>query len=155
MYATDVEGSTVVSSAEIYTNDRPAIPLQISCPTVAAPNIPYSCAFASIPGTGDLSIKYGGVFVNNLQKLDLPIVSLGNIPPRKLQVLDPQIQIQTPVAGLQPTILANGRADSYLKIAFVEWLAFGGIGIPEYPLKVFVSCQLISLTEKGRPSGAW
>ena len=41
-----------------------------------------------------------------------------------------------PGAILTPTILANGRVESYTKIIFVEW--FGGtIGSP---LELYVSC---------------
>ena len=41
-----------------------------------------------------------------------------------------------PEAILTPTILANGRVESYTKIIFVEW--FGGtIGSP---VELYVSC---------------
>ena len=54
-------------------------------------------------------------------------VSLGNIPPRKSELLDPNLApiIPYPYKALPEIILANGYADSFLKLTFVEWYAEG------------------------------
>jgi hypothetical protein len=65
---------------------------------------------------------------------------LGNIPPRKELIMN-QETIGMPEAILAPTILANGRVESYTKIIFVEW--FGGtIG---NPVELYVSSIYDSL----------
>ena len=52
-------------------------------------------------------------------------VSLGNIPPRKSELLDPNLAPIIPKETLPEIILANGYADSFLKLTFVEWYAEG------------------------------
>ena len=49
------------------------------------------------------------------------MISLGNVPPRGIDLLDPQTSPKIPTQNLPPTILAKGRAESYLKVIFVEW----------------------------------
>ena len=58
VYASDTAGTTYVSSSDIITIQKPAVPLKVSCPFVAEPAIPYRCGFATIPGTGSLDINY-------------------------------------------------------------------------------------------------
>ena len=56
--ATDPSGSVMVTKSDTINITQPSVPLQVSCPTVAEPNIPYKCGFASIPGTGNLLVTY-------------------------------------------------------------------------------------------------
>ena len=41
VYASNTIGTVVVSSTQSVTVDHPTLPLKVSCPTVAAPDIPY------------------------------------------------------------------------------------------------------------------
>ena len=41
MYASNTIGTVVVSSTQSVIVDYPTLPLKVSCPTVAAPDIPY------------------------------------------------------------------------------------------------------------------
>ena len=128
MYASDTTGTVIASSTQTITIDHPAEPLKVSCPTVAAPNVPYSCVFANIPGSGNLTVKYDGVESYEFTPLNDDVTFLGNIPPRNTPIFN-QETVGIPSAILDPTILANGKVDSYTKIVFVEWYA-GTIGSP-------------------------
>ena len=50
---------------------------------------------------------------------------MGNVPPRKSELLDPNLAPIIPAQALPAIILANGYAKSYLKLTFVEWYAQG------------------------------
>ena len=65
--ASDSSGSVVVTKSHTITIDRPSQPLQVSCPIVAEPNIPYKCGFANMPGSGD-GAKQGHVIVRRVAK---------------------------------------------------------------------------------------
>jgi hypothetical protein len=56
--ATNLDGSIVVSNTQAVDIQRDPLPLMVSCPIVAEPNIPYKCGFASIPGSGSLGVWY-------------------------------------------------------------------------------------------------
>ena len=143
MYASDTTGTVVTSSAQTITIDHPAEPLKVSCPTVAAPNVPYSCGFANIPGSGNLTIKYDEVQSYEYTPLDDDMIFLGNIPPRNPSLMN-QETVGIPSEILDPTILANGKVDSYTKIVFVEWYG----GVIGSPIDLYVKFDL----EKSRVS---
>ena len=77
VYATDVAQTTTVSSSEIITIENPALPLKVSCPIVAEPNIPYSCGFASTPGSGSLTVKYEEYGIENSTTFDPNLINAG------------------------------------------------------------------------------
>ena len=77
VYATDVAQTTTVSSSEIITIENPALPLKVSCPIVAEPNIPYSCGFASTPGSGSLTVKYEESGIENSTTFDPNLINAG------------------------------------------------------------------------------
>lgn len=100
----------------------------------------WSCGFANIPGSGKLLINYDGGESYDFTPFGNDFILLGNIPPRKELIMN-QETIGMPEAILAPTILANGRVESYTKIIFVEW--FGGtIG---NPVELYVSSIYDSL----------
>ena len=95
-----------------------------------------SCGFANIPGSGNLLINYDGGESYDFTPFGNDFISLGNTPPRKELIIN-QGTIGMPGAILTPTILANGRVESYTKIIFVEW--FGGtIGSPVELYVIFI-----------------
>ena len=77
VYATDVAQTTTVSSSEIITIENPALPLKVSCPIVAEPNIPYSCGFASTPGSESLTVKYEESGIENSTTFDPNLINSG------------------------------------------------------------------------------
>lgn len=58
VFATDETKEFVVSSSRSISVSRPAMPLKVSCPIVAEPNVEYKCGFSSIPGSGLLPISF-------------------------------------------------------------------------------------------------
>ena len=64
-------------------------------------------------------------------------ISLGTIPPRSSEMLNESSKPLIPNSILPTTIITNSRADSYLKLLFVEWY---GIGIAE-DLNIYVIKQ--------------
>ena len=58
VYATDEEKTTIVSHSENILINKPTIPLKVSCPIVAEPQVPYKCGFSSVPGSGTLDIMF-------------------------------------------------------------------------------------------------
>lgn len=128
-------GTTVVSSSQVITVSRDSVPLLVSCPPVAATNVPYSCGFASIPGSGNLDIEFdGGGQSYTLDQIETEPIVLGNALPRTEHLMDSDLVVAFPDAILEPMVLASGRAEDYTKITFVEWFA-GEIGTP---IKIFV-----------------
>jgi hypothetical protein len=66
---------------------------------------------------------------------------LGNAPPRKNALLASELKVEIPSAALPPTIMASGKAESYLRIVSVEWYAEG----IQFPIDLHVfqpSCSL-------------
>ena len=132
----------------------------MSCPIVAEPQIPYKCGFSSVPGSGTLDIMFDelssytldpfgktnkchAVFTSNWSHVLIVLdagesnsdpISLGAIPPRNNDMLNDSTKPLIPNSILPTTIITNSRADSYLKLLFVEWY---GIGIAE-DLNIYV-----------------
>ena len=159
MYATDEEKTTTVSHSENILINKPTIPLKVSCPIVAEPQVPYKCGFSSVPGSGTLDIMFDDVssytfdpfgkikkLISCIFSLKLWIlfkdsgesnsdpISLGTIPPRNSDMLNGSTKPLIPNSILPNTIITNSRSDSYLKLLFVEWY---GQGIAE-DLNIYV-----------------
>lgn len=144
VYASSPDGSVVVSSTEMIDIERPSQPLKASCPPVAEPNIPYRCGFASIPGSGNLTVKYDGTDAYQIHPFSVEKLSFGNMPPRKEDFQNQELIMELPGAILEPTVLANGKASSYTKIVFVEWYG----GVLGSPIELYVKYLLLALFEQ-------
>ena len=64
-------------------------------------------------------------------------ISLGTIPPRSSDMLNDSTKPLIPNSILPTTIITNSRADSYLKLLFLEWYGQGiaedlNILVPKY-----------------------